>query len=100
MKFKSLFFFLIIAAVFTFCERDKYMSEGTITGPDYRMCACCGGYYITIDTAIYEFESLPADSKIDLLKESFPLNVKLDWALSDRIACPNKFITVTRITKE
>ena len=100
MNFKKLSFFLILVTAFTFCEKDDYMSKGIILGPDYRMCACCGGWYIKIDTTTYEFESLPDNSNINLQADTFPINVKLDWKLSDRVACPNKYITITRIIKE
>ena len=76
------------------------MSDGIILGPDPRDCVCCGGWYIKIDTTTYEFESLPDNSNINLQADTFPINVKLDWKLSDRVACPNKYITITRITKE
>ena len=98
--------FIIIGSVllsgFSLCHResDEFMSHGTITGPDLRDCACCGGWYIEIDTAVYEFDSLPENSDIALDKETFPLKVKLDWKLSEKIACPSKRIDIQRIAKE
>ncbi len=94
-----LLFLLILILTVTFCGKDIYLSQGTITGADIRMCACCGGWFIKIDTTTYEFDSLPLNSGIDLQKETFPLNVKLDWDLSGREACPNKYITIIRISK-
>lgn len=94
---------LIIGLIFLgfiSCRQDKndnYLSEGKITGPDVRMCACCGGWYIQIDSLTYEFDSLPVNSTINLEKESFPLLVKLDWQLSDKAACPDTRITIQRI---
>ena len=85
------------------CNKENsqyYKSTGIITGPDIRMCACCGGWYIQIDNATYEFDTLPENSGINLDKEYFPLNVKLDWQLSDRAACPNTRITILRVKKE
>ena len=92
----------VLLAVFSFCHResDDFMSHGTITGPDVRDCACCGGWYIEIDTVVYEFDALPENSGIALDKETFPLKAKLDWKLSDKIACPNKRIDIQRIKKE
>jgi hypothetical protein len=102
MKRTLVFLVLILSIWASSCKREnnKYMSEGIITGPDIRMCACCGGWYITVDTAAYEFTTLPENSNIDLQKETFPLKVKLDWQFSDRTGCPNKFITILRIAKE
>jgi hypothetical protein len=99
LKGKIVFFVLLMITI-TFCGKDIYLSRGTITGPDARMCACCGGWYIKIDTTTYEFETLPSNSKIELQSETFPLKVKLDWKISDRVACPSKYITIFRIEKE
>jgi hypothetical protein len=96
---RKILLLVVFMITLTFCGKDIYLSQGTIIGPDLRMCACCGGWYILIDTTTYEFESLPLNSKIDLQSETFPLNVKLDWEISDRVACPNKYITILRIEK-
>jgi hypothetical protein len=78
---------------------NDYKSNGKIMGPDTRDCACCGGWYIEIDSSTYEFDSIPNNSNIDLQKDSYPIFVKLDWKLSDGIACPYKRITIQRITR-
>lgn len=83
-----------------FIENLKLLNSiATITGPDLRMCACCGGWYITIDGINYEFESLPVDAKINLQTEKFPVTVKIDWQLSDLSACPDKKILIQKITR-
>jgi len=99
LKGKILFLLILIITV-TFCGKDIYQSQGTIIGPDIRACVCCGGWFIKIDTTTYNFESLPENSNINLQSETFPLNVRLDWDLSDRVPCPNKFITIIRIAKK
>jgi hypothetical protein len=85
----------------TLCQKetDKYKSRGTILGPDLRDCVCCGGWYINIDTAEYEFDMLPENTNIDLAKDEFPISVKLDWQLSNRLPCPYKWVTISRISK-
>jgi hypothetical protein len=102
MKSTLIFLVLILSIGASSCKREnnKYMSEGIITGADIRMCACCGGWYITVDTANYEFTSLPENSNIDLQTSTFPLKVKLDWQFADRSGCPNKFITILRVMTE
>ena len=103
MKTKILLAICLIILCFVCCQKginNDYQSNGIITGPDIRMCACCGGWYIQIDGSTYEFDSLPGNSNIDLQKDSFPILVKLDWQLSNQIACPDKRITVIRIIKE
>ena len=98
--------FIITASVlltgFSLCHResDEFMSRGTITGPDLRDCACCGGWYIEIDTLVYEFDVLTENSGIDLAKETFPIKVKLDWKLSEKVTCSNTRIDIQRIAKE
>lgn len=92
------FFILLIC-----CHKENasdYKSSGIITGPDYRMCACCGGWYIQIDTTTYEFTSLPDKSNINLETETFPISVKLDWQLANLTGCPGAKIVIQRIKKE
>jgi hypothetical protein len=91
-----LLFFLIIA-----CnkENDDYMSVGTITGTDYRMCMCCGGWYVKIDEVVYLTDSLPTESNIDLATEKFPIEVKLDWKLISNGCSGYNRITVLKIKK-
>jgi hypothetical protein len=105
MKYKTLLFICFIVLGFTSCQKEEshnYKSTGTITGPDMRMCPspCCSGWFINIDGTIYEFDALPAASNINLEKETFPLEVRLDWQISNTIDCPNKRISIQRIAKE
>ena len=102
MRIKTVAGILLLIFGLTLCQKgeDNLKSSGIITGPDLRDCACCGGWYVTIDTTDYEFDSLPVNSNIDLGKETFPVYVKLDWQLSDRLPCPEKWITITWIKKE
>ena len=81
-------------------ENIKFVnSTAVVTGADIRMCACCGGWFVTIDSIIYQFDALPSGSTVDLQKETFPLPVKIDWQLSDQAACPNKKVIVQRLVK-
>jgi len=105
MKYKTLLCVCFIVFGLITCREDKsyeYMSAGTITGPDLRMCPspCCSGWYIVIDDTTYEFDTLPAASNINLDKETFPLKVKLDWQILNTINCPNARISIQRIAKE
>ncbi len=79
-------------------SETEFGSRGIITGPDLRMCACCGGWMIQIDSGTYVFDSLPVGSAIILEKESFPLAVWLDWHLKPN-GCPVNRIIVERIRK-
>lgn len=77
----------------------EYVWDGVITGPDYRKCACCGGWFITIADEEYSFWSIPANSGLDLENEKFPLKVKLDWTKPSD-PCPFNRIEVLRIKKQ
>lgn len=102
MNFKKILFTVIfISGVILSCEKEKdnYQSTAVITGPDIRECICCGGYLIEINDSTYNFDMLPADSKIDLNTETFPLQVKLDWS-NDRECGGIKYITISRIAKQ
>ena len=95
-----LFLFLLTAAVDCKKETDLFKTEGIITGPDVRMCACCGGWFISIDTSSYEFDSVPQGTPIDLDHATFPLKVRFDWTTSTRICGANNYITILRMKPE
>ena len=97
--FESLVIFTIVITLITCAKSDKaYQSKGVITGQDFTMCACCGGWFITIDGEIYRFDTLPADSGIILEKEKMPLAVELDWQPKPG-GCPANRIIIQRIKK-
>ena len=101
MQSKMMLVICILILGFIGCQKGKdYKSNGIIIGPDIRMCICCGGWYIQIDSLTYEFDSIPRNSNINLQKDSFPIFVKLDWELSTKAGCLNKRITIQRILKE
>jgi hypothetical protein len=77
---------------------DDYMSNGVITGADFRECMCCGGWFIDIDTNRWRLFDIPENSGIKLDTEKFPLNVRLDWKKKDS-ACMSDEIIVLRIRK-
>jgi hypothetical protein len=77
-------------------EENEYLSNGTITGFDARMCVCCGGYFIDINDSTYRFYELPESSDVDLINAIFPIYVKLDWTKADNV-CLGDEIKVIRI---
>ena len=97
--FESLVIFTMVIGSITCSKSDEaYQSKGVITGQDITMCACCGGWFITIDGENYRFDSLPADSGIILEKETMPLPVELDWQIKLG-GCPANRIIIQRIKK-
>ncbi len=92
--------FIVFTLIFCSCQTGQsgvFQSNGKITGPDYRMCACCGGYYIVIDSTMYEFDLLPKDANFSLKNATYPIYVKLDWK-QDPSACGN-YIDIIKIEK-
>jgi len=97
---KTIFTIIVLAIIeFYSCKKDNvyYQSTGTITGPDRAECACCGGWFISIDNKIYEFWSLP-DSTINLNQEKFPLKVLLNWKSIP--SCRENLISIQSIKLE
>jgi hypothetical protein len=80
-----LFFLALTITLLTFssCKREEleFQSVGVITGPDNRMCPCCGGWFIEIDENTYRFDKIPDVNDIDLQSETFPLSVKLNYTV-------------------
>lgn len=70
-----------MVALFTTCKKDdiEFESKGVITGPDFRKCICCGGWFIGIGGETYRFYELPSESDLDLENSAFPIEVKLNW---------------------
>lgn len=62
------------------------MAEGQITGPDARLCPCCGGWFLETADTTFLFDQLPAGSTIDLGNATFPVPVKFDYQ-SDTSVC-------------
>jgi hypothetical protein len=78
--------FLLILLLFAFighgCTREQpsYAEQGVLTGPDVRLCACCGGVFLQVqDGRIVQIESLPGMKNEDLYKLTFPQKIAFNW---------------------
>ena len=79
MKNKYLVFF-ILAFLFHSCYSDISLPyQGKITGPDYRKCVCCGGWFVEIDKTTFRFYELPKNTSLVIENEKYPINVDLDY---------------------
>jgi hypothetical protein len=93
---------LVFSLIFAIsCKKETDITSiGKITGPDMRMCACCGGWFINIDNAVYVFDQLPPNSGIDLNTEKFPIAVKVAWRKNTtRCTAGNEAIDIIQIAK-
>jgi len=100
MKAINTLYLVLIFAVLSSCrDESEKTSIGIITGPDYRECACCGGYFIEIGKETYRFltDELPEGSiNFDLIDAQFPIKVRLRWHLKEN-TCLGDEILITRI---
>lgn len=102
LVFFCIFLILIIPACNTdksTNSEDKFKSDGVITGANYRDCACCGGWFIDIADSTFRFDLLPDGSSLDLMNETFPVEVRLDWHRKD-FQCLGDEIIVDKIRKK
>jgi hypothetical protein len=55
---------LFIVFILSACtkESSEFRSLGLITGADPTMCACCGGWFITIENTQYRIVDMPDNS--------------------------------------
>ncbi len=107
---KFLIFFPIMLFIALCSKEDTtFKSNGTITGRDYRKCACrgercgcCGDWVIQIDSTAYIFKTLPKEAEINLGQleqtQGFPINVAVDWKQDpDSCAVSWGYIVIERI---
>ncbi len=101
----NLRFNVIILLLTIFCIACKDDDEGlkidsdfgVVTSADFRLCACCGGWFIEIEDQLYRFYELPENS-ISISDEEFPLRVDVKWEL-DQDGCMGDEIIITSIEK-
>ena len=81
------------------CDDEVNFNDvGVITGQDFRLCACCGGWFIEIGDEIFRFNRLPNNSDIELSEDNFPLVVFLNWR-NDPEACIGDEILIEKINR-
>jgi hypothetical protein len=71
-------------------EKEDAMQEATITSFDVSLCACCGGWFVTIEGQRFRFYELP-ESKIslDLTKQKLPLTLRISWKPKEKPCMPD-----------
>ncbi len=95
----TLIVFIFIIVFNSSCKKEPpYMSNAIITGPDVRVCICCGGLMITFngETKPYSGDFKLVDNVSDLKltdKDTFPLYVKVDWKADATNVCEHIIIT-------
>jgi hypothetical protein len=97
MKHAILLIFFFITLALGCTKESTYRSKGEITGADARMCVCCGGWFIKIDSTTYLASTLPSDFKYDFTNAVYPIPVKLNWETKQNACTGFNLITVTSI---
>src|SRR5665648_658758 len=98
---KTIVFLLLISTLLIFsCEKEKFQSTGTITGPDMRMCPCCGGYFIDIDGNQYNFDKTALPDNFTFADNQLPLDVELNWKLKTDGCLDYNWIEISKIRKK
>ncbi len=99
MKAKN-FIILISSLLILSCEKEKYESNGTITGADMTLCACCGGYFIDISGTQYRFEKSDLPSGFSFEDNLLPLAVELNWDAKTDVCKDFNWIKISKIRKK
>ena len=107
MKNFILILAIILGAItfFSACCEDHdddpgYCSEeGIILGIDYRECACCGGWFIEINSDTLRALDLPQEFQENLNEDEFPLPVYLEWS-PDETPCLGDEIEIDCIRRQ
>lgn len=97
MKNNSLFLLVLLLFTFTSCKKDNSLFTATITGEDYRMCSCCGGYWVQIGNETRLCSEI-VENNIVKPQVSYPLKVKIDTAKNYVFTCGGmNSIKITKI---
>ena len=93
------YFLLVLTLLFCSCEKTRYENTGTITGADMAMCACCGGYFIDIESTQYRFEKSELPAGFTFNDEQLPLRVELNFDLKTGVCTGLNWIKISKIRK-
>ena len=114
MKLFKYFFLPIVLSLLVFSSCTEQISpvtkgvDATITGIDMSLCACCGGYLISLDETaetsdlvagdFYQWNGQPEElrEKIDGLE--FPISVKITYeVLDDNCSTSSGWIDISKL---
>lgn len=82
---RKLYYTLIIVVLLAACGKDNkeqsFQAQGTLTGFDPAMCACCGGIFLTIDNDPnqYRIHSLPGMTWHQMTSLQLPKRIEFDY---------------------
>jgi len=95
---KKILFLLCLCFLLSTCDKKDCYTKATVTGFDYTLCACCGGYYVKINDET--FRATQYVENAILKTDEFPIEVKIKYtALEDKCGMNDKQIKITAIKK-
>jgi hypothetical protein len=77
---KAIIVSLFLATVLISCNKSNCQFEGTVIGADYRMCACCGGWFIVDekgDTSLFQYNGNKTDLGDNI--NNIPYNIRFSY---------------------
>ena len=98
IKFLAILFSASIFLYSACCEHDDdddagYCSEeGIILSPDFRDCACCGGWFIEIGNDTLRANNLPQEFVASFDFSDLPLPVYLEWSTADPLCLGDEIL--------
>ena len=92
---------MLIFLLISCSKSEKYQAEGTITGIDYTMCACCGGVILEVKNmpGNFRIDSLPFMPFQKLYNLGFPKTIQFNYSRIDSCAGIKRF-TITAFFME
>ena len=96
LRIKNIFILSLFTLLLSCSDSPIIWSKGTITGPDYSMCACCGGWFVEIEGQKLLMQEWPEKAKLQPDALTFPQDVKLIWTIPED-PCLSNIIIVKQI---
>jgi hypothetical protein len=105
-RYASLLILMLAITAILSCKKEdqhQYMNNAQIIGYDLRLCVCCGGYQVTIDSvanpnggSFFLVGQFPSSFHLGE-NPRYPIPVKIDWE-ADTARCFGNYIKISRIT--
>ncbi len=95
---KKLLFLLTTSFLLSACDKKDSYTKATVTGFDYTLCACCGGYYVKINDETFRATQYVENGILNT--DAFPIEVRIKYnTIDDKCGMDDKQIKITAIKK-